>query len=225
MDQQQLRRIQAISSHLTANSELEACPTSATSLPELAIRAQTQRNALNTKTLKGLEELKTLIGKDIGISDYLKITQDRVNDFAAATGDFQWIHVDPERAKEESPFGGPIAHGFLTLSLAPMFAEEIMPNVEGVKYGVNMGFNKVRFLSPVPIGAKVRCKFTLQDLQEVTGGAQAVIKLTFEVEDSQKPAAICEWLIRYYSATSYKYNQYSTTSQRWLLCAELSGNY
>ncbi|GAM23029.1 hypothetical protein SAMD00019534_062040 [Acytostelium subglobosum LB1] len=200
MEKQQLRRIKVISSHLKESDrdQLDCNSTAAKSLHELVVRAQTQRNQKSTLSLKGLEELKTYVGKDIGITQYLKITQDRVNDFAEATGDFQWIHVDPERAAAESPFGGPIAHGFLTLSLAPMFAEEVMPNVEGVKYGVNYGFNKVRFLSPVPIGSNVRGKFNLQELTEVSGGAQAIIKLTFEIEGSNKPAAICEWIIRYY---------------------------
>ncbi|EGC39320.1 hypothetical protein DICPUDRAFT_93608 [Dictyostelium purpureum] len=173
MNPQQQRRVDSLTNHLCASSNesfyLSMNNTDA-SLRELVIRAQTQRNEKNSRTLKGLEELKTLVGKEIGTSSYFKITQDRVNSFAESTGDFQWIHIDPERATNESPFGGPIAHGFLTLSLAPMFAEEVMPNVEGIKYGVNYGFNKIRFLSPVPVGGNLRCKFELQELTSVSGG-------------------------------------------------------
>eukprot|EP01133_Synstelium_polycarpum_P002264 gene2264-2566_t len=172
---------------------------SAKSLPELTIRAQLQRNERQVgPVLQGLDGLKAMVGKEIGCSQYLKITQDRVNDFAESTGDFQWIHVDPERAAAESPFGGAIAHGFLTLSLAAMFAEEIMPKVEGIKYGVNYGFNKVRFLSPVVVGSSVRGKFLLHEFTEVAGGAQTVIRITFEIEGGAKPAAVCDWIVRYY---------------------------
>ncbi|EFA80462.1 MaoC-like dehydratase domain-containing protein [Heterostelium album PN500] len=198
MDKQQLRRIKVISQHLREEDGVVASNTTAAkSLSELVVRAQTQRNQKNTRTLKGLDELKTYVSKDLGVTQYLKITQDRINDFAEATGDFQWIHVDPKRAAD-SPFGGTIAHGFLTLSLAPMFAEEVMPNIEGIQYFINCGFNKVRFLSPVPVDCNLRCRFTLQELVENASGANAVIKLTFEIEDNPKPAAICEWIVRFY---------------------------
>ncbi|KYQ88214.1 hypothetical protein DLAC_11830 [Tieghemostelium lacteum] len=201
-----LKRIQTIVNQISPINdrnqyELSNNNTASIGLRELTIRAQTQRNEKSqpSKVLNGLEELKTFVGKEIGTSNYFKITQDRVNEFAEATGDFQWIHIDPERATQESPFGGPIAHGFLILSLAPMFADEIMPKVEGIKYGVNYGFNKIRFVSPVMVGANLRCKFELQELTEIAGGAQSVIKLTFETEGSSKPSAICEWIIRYYN--------------------------
>ncbi|KAF2075597.1 hypothetical protein CYY_003102 [Polysphondylium violaceum] len=201
MRQEQQRRIQSISDQLCSpptDGFLLSTNNTDAALRELVVRAQTQRNERNTRTLKGLEELKTFVGKEIGSSDWFKVTQDRVNAFADSTCDFQWIHIDPERAANESPFGGPIAHGFLTLSLAPMFAEEIMPKVEGVKYAVNYGFNKVRFLSPVPVGSNLKCTFVLQELQESSGSANAVVKMTFQVENAAKPACIAEWILKYY---------------------------
>ena len=108
-----------------------------------------------TTVINGIAGLRELVGTHLGYSDYMEITQERVNTFAEATGDHQWIHVDPERAQAESPFGGPIAHGYLTLSLGPVLAPQIM-RVEGVRMGVNYGAAKVRFPSPVPVGSKLR---------------------------------------------------------------------
>ncbi|MEY4128993.1 MAG: putative 3-hydroxyacyl-thioester dehydratase, partial [Actinomycetota bacterium] len=120
--------------------------------------------------IKSVDELKSLIGKHLGFSDYRTITQEQVNIFADATGDHQWIHIDVERAKA-GPFGGPIAHGYLTLSLGPVFLPQIF-GVEGVAMGVNYGTNKVRFPSPVPVGSNLRAGVKLLNVEDVTGGVQ-----------------------------------------------------
>jgi acyl dehydratase len=143
------------------------------------------------------DELKAKVGDHLGYSDWLEITQERVDQFADATGDHQWIHVDVERAKKESPFGGPIAHGYLTLSLLPLTLGKIV-RVEGFKMGVNYGLNKLRFPSPVPVGANLRAGATLKDLEEIPGGVQLTYEVTFEVEGKDKPAAVAEVLLRYY---------------------------
>lgn len=146
--------------------------------------------------LDGLDGLKAAVGQHLGYSDYLEITQDRVNQFAEATGDFQWIHVDPERAKT-GPFGGPIAHGYLTLSLAPVLLPEVMV-VKGVTMGVNYGCNKVRFPSPVPVGARLRMGAKLLAVDEIAGGAQMTIETTFECEGAPKPSCVAEVVYRNY---------------------------
>jgi acyl dehydratase len=150
-----------------------------------------------TTTIDGIAGLKELVGTHIGYSDHLEITQERVNTFAEATGDFQWIHVDPERAKAESPFGGPIAHGYLTLSLGPTLAPQIM-RVEGVRMAVNYGCEKVRFPSPVPVGSKVRLGAALDAVDDVPGGAQITMTFTYEVEGAEKPACVAQIVYRYY---------------------------
>ena len=149
------------------------------------------------KDIQGISGLSELVGTHLGYSDWLEITQERVNTFADATGDHQWIHVDPERAKD-GPFGGTIAHGYLTLSLGPMLAPQIM-SVTGVKMGVNYGANKVRFPSPVPVGAKVRLGAELKEVEDIPGGAQVSMTFTFEIEGSEKPAAVAEIIFRYYA--------------------------
>ena len=150
-----------------------------------------------TTIINGAADLQGYIGKHLGYSDWKEITQERVNQFAEATGDFQWIHVDVERAKA-GPFGGPIAHGFLTLSMAPALLKDVW-QINGIKMGVNYGLNKVRFPSPVPVGAKVRAGATLKEVTEVSGGAQQlVIEATFEVEGGDKPACVAELVLRYY---------------------------
>ena len=150
-----------------------------------------------TTVIQGIAGMKELVGTHIGYSDYMEITQERVNTFADATGDHQWIHVDPERAKAESPFGGPIAHGYLTLSLGPVLAPQIM-RVEGVKMGVNYGAGKVRFPSPVPVGAKLRLGAELTAVEDIPGGAQVYMTFTFECEGAAKPSCVSEIIFRYY---------------------------
>ena len=151
-----------------------------------------------TTTVQGIAGLKELVGQHIGYSDYLEITQERVNTFADATGDHQWIHVDPERAAAESPFGGAIAHGYLTLSLGPALMPTIMV-VEGIKMGVNYGAGKVRFPSPVPVGSKLRLGAMLDSVEDLpNSGAQVTMTFTFEVEDAPKPSCVAEIIFRYY---------------------------
>jgi acyl dehydratase len=147
-------------------------------------------------TIDGIDGLKACVGQHLGYSDYVEITQERVNLFAEATGDHQWIHVDVERATA-GPFGGPIAHGYLTLSLGPVLLPEIL-HVIGITMGVNYGTNKVRFPSPVPVGAKLRLGATLAGVEDVTGGAQLTIALVFEIEGAPKPACVAEVVYRYY---------------------------
>jgi acyl dehydratase len=142
--------------------------------------------------------MKVLVGQEIGVSDWHPVTQQEVNLFADATHDHQWIHVDPERCKRESPFGGPIAHGYYTLSLAPALLGEVL-RVEGVRMGVNYGINKMRLPSPVPVGARVRLRATLAGYEPFDGGASGTIGLVFEVEGQQKPACVAEVIYRYYA--------------------------
>jgi acyl dehydratase len=149
-----------------------------------------------TTTIDGIDGLKAAVGQHLGYSDYVEITQDQVNQFAEATGDHQWIHVDVERAKA-GPFGGPIAHGYLTLSLSPALLPQIL-RVTGVAMGVNYGANKVRFPSPVPVGSKLRLGASLLSVEDVTGGAQIAMELTFEVDGASKPSCVAEVLFRYY---------------------------
>lgn len=126
----------------------------------------------------------------------MEITQERVNQFADATGDHQWIHIDPERAAAESPYGATIAHGYLTLSLTNMFLPGLI-TVEQISMGINYGVNKIRFPAPVPVGSRIRVGAELSSVEEITGGVQAVITITVEVEDSPKPACVVESLTRY----------------------------
>jgi acyl dehydratase len=149
-----------------------------------------------TRTIDGIDGLKALVGEHLGYSSYIEITQEQVNTFADATGDHQWIHVDVERAKA-GPFGGPIAHGYLTLSLGPRLQPEIFA-VSGITMGVNYGANKVRFPSPVPVGAKLRLGATLVNVDDVPGGVQVTMEFVFEVEGAEKPACVAEVLLRFY---------------------------
>jgi acyl dehydratase len=151
-----------------------------------------------TTTVHGLAELKTLVGRDLGHSPWLEIDQSRVDTFADATDDRQWIHVDPERART-GPFGGTIAHGFLTLSLLiPLWSE--MLTVEGVSTRVNYGLNKVRFTTPVPVGSKIRAAATLVSVDDVPGnGVQAVIDFVVERDASDKPCCVAQAVHRYYA--------------------------
>ncbi|MGD6743312.1 MaoC family dehydratase [Streptomyces sp. BH106] len=151
-----------------------------------------------TLTVNGLAELKKLSGTDLGTSDWLEITQDRINTFADATGDHQWIHVDPERAAA-GPFGAPIAHGYLTLSLfIPLFTDLL--DVQGVTTKVNYGLNKVRFPSPVKAGSRIRLSARVASVEEVPGdGAQITIDGTIEIEGAPKPAAVLQSISRFYA--------------------------
>ncbi len=151
-----------------------------------------------TTIVQGIDGLRELQGQHLGYSDYIEITQEQVNLFAEATGDHQWIHVDVERAKRESPFGGPIAHGYLTLSLGPRLVPQVV-RVEGITMAVNYGCDKVRFPSPVPVGSKLRVGAELVDVADVAGGVQVKMRFTFEVEGAEKPACVSENLFRYFA--------------------------
>ena len=151
-----------------------------------------------TTTVEGIAGLRELVGQHLGHSEWMEITQERVNTFADATGDHQWIHVDPERAAAESPFGGPIAHGYLTLSLGPVLMPSILA-VTGVRMGVNYGCGKVRFPSPVPVGSRLRLGAQLDAVEDLPGdGAQVHMTFTYEVEGAAKQACIAEIIFRYY---------------------------
>jgi len=149
---------------------------------------------MTPRVLSGADELKAAVGQHLGYSEYIDITQDRVNQFADATGDHQWIHVDVERAKS-GPFGGPIAHGYLTLSLGPMLYPTVV-RVDGFSMGVNYGANKVRFPSPVPVGSRLRLGVKLLDVEDVSGGVQMTMEFTFECEGSSKPSCVAEIIFR-----------------------------
>ncbi len=148
------------------------------------------------RTISGLDELKLAEGDDLGTSDWHAVTQEAIDAFADVTGDHQWIHVDPERAKS-TPFGGTIAHGYYTLALAPMFNEQIF-GLQGFAFAVNYGLNKVRFPAPLPVGARVRMHTKLKSLEPVPGGAQVTIECTFEREGGDKPVCVAETLARVY---------------------------
>ncbi len=150
-----------------------------------------------TRMIEGIDGMKALVGEHLGYSPYVDITQEQVNTFAEATGDHQWIHVDVEKAKA-GPFGGPIAHGYLTLSLGPMLSPQIF-GVSGISMGVNYGAGKIRFPSPVPVGSKLRLGATLQSVEDVDGGAQVTMEFVFEVEGAPKPSCVAEVIFRYYA--------------------------
>lgn len=148
-------------------------------------------------TTATFDELTSLAGRDLGWTEWAQIAQDRVNTFADAVDDHQWIHTDPERAKD-GPFGGAIAHGFLTLSLATRFWSELL-ETEGVTTKVNYGLDKVRFISPVPVGSRVRMNAVIAEVEEVKGGGvQFTVDQTFEIEGSERPAVVARGLYRFY---------------------------
>jgi acyl dehydratase len=161
-----------------------------------------QRNIVRAKvpvmrTITGLDELKQAEGEELGVSDWHRITQADIDAFADVTGDHQWIHVDPERAKD-TPFGGTIAHGYFTLSLAPRFNEQIL-KMDGFAMAINYGLNKVRFPAPVPVDSQVRMRARLAELSEIAGGAQMIMELTFEREGGDKPVCVAESVVRVYT--------------------------
>jgi acyl dehydratase len=149
------------------------------------------------KRFETIDDLKSAVGTEVYVSDWLTITQDRVNLFAQATDDHQWIHVDVERAKRESPFGAPIAHGYLTLSLLAKFGVEAV-SITKKRTAVNYGLNKVRFVSPVLVGSKIRARGTLTSFDSIPGGAQIVWNVTVEIEGGDKPACVAESVSRLY---------------------------
>jgi acyl dehydratase len=141
--------------------------------------------------------LNTRVGEQIAVSSWLEVTQERINQFADATGDHQWIHVDPVRAAAELPSKTTIAHGFLTLSLLSTLIRDAI-KFSGLRMAINYGANRVRFVSPVPSGSKIRAVITLQSVEDVSGGLQVTWLATIERQGGDKPAAVAEWLVRYY---------------------------
>jgi|SRR5215472_12111225 acyl dehydratase len=148
----------------------------------------------NPRVINGLEELRSLAGQEVGASDWVTVTQEMIDRFADLTGDHQWIHIDVERAKRESRFGKTIAHGFLTVSLLPHMSRDTMDIRGDFKMRVNYGFNRLRFVSPVPAGARIRARFTAQKVTE----DEVTWLVTVDVEGSEKPALVAEWLGRFY---------------------------
>jgi acyl dehydratase len=153
--------------------------------------------------LESLESLKLHTGEELGVSDWLAVTQERVNAFAETTEDRQWIHIDPDRTKRESPYHATIAHGFLTLSLISHFMKQAV-ELRGLRMAINYGLNRVRFTSPVIVGTRIRARFTLQSLKDIAGGVEAIYNVAIESESAKneaaaKPCCVAEWVIRYYN--------------------------
>ncbi|WP_029111576.1 MaoC family dehydratase [Mycobacterium sp. URHD0025] len=147
------------------------------------------------KVFNGLDEFVAAKGSELGPTEWMEITQDRVNLFADATDDHQWIHVDPEKAAG-GPFGGTIAHGLLTLSLLPHFTHQLY-RVDNIAMAINYGYNKVRFITPVRVGSKVRARAAIADVAQLDGAVQATMTVTVEIEGSDKPAAVAESIVRF----------------------------
>jgi acyl dehydratase len=152
-------------------------------------------------TVVYLAQLGDLAGREVGVSDWLVIAQDRIDAFADATGDHQWIHVNPERAKTETPFGGTIAHGFLTLSLVSALVRDAVA-VEGTRLALNYGLNRVRFVSPVPSGSRIRARVALANVDAMADSIQAIWSVTIELDGGNKPAVVAEWIVRYYPGSA-----------------------
>ena len=167
-------------------------------LPEQSARRPVEciQEVVMATHVESMDAYKALVGTHLGYSDYVTVTQEQVNLFADATGDHQWIHVDPERAKT-SPFGGPIAHGYLTLSLIPVLMGQVV-RVEGVTMGVNYGTNKVRFPAPVPVGSEIRLGASVAEVEDIGGGIQVALDVTIEVKDAAKPSCVAQVVFRYY---------------------------
>ncbi len=145
-----------------------------------------------------LDELRSQAGKEIGVSNWHEVTQSQIDKFAQVTGDHQWIHIDQDRAKRESPYGTTIAHGFLTVSMLPTLIDEAVTIEGNFKMRVNYGFNRLRFTGAVPSGARIRARFTLSSIKDVEGGVELTWLTTVEVEGRDKPALVAEWLGRTY---------------------------
>jgi acyl dehydratase len=152
-----------------------------------------------TLKLESLQSLKDFVGREIATTGWLRMTQERISQFAEATGDRQWIHIDPERAQRESPYGATIAHGFLTLSMMSHFMREAIQLPGSVKRTINYGLNRVRFPAPVRAGEKVRARVRLQSCRELPDSTEAVFDIRVEAEGGEKPCCVAEWILRFYS--------------------------
>ncbi|MFZ3216577.1 MAG: MaoC family dehydratase [Candidatus Acidiferrales bacterium] len=148
--------------------------------------------------VKNPQSLKDMLGKEIGVTEWFRVTQDRIGLFAEATEDRQWIHLDGERAEKESPYGTTIAHGFLTLSLISHFVGQTIEIEGGVRLGVNYGLNRVRFPAALRSGNRIRGRVSLLDFRELPDSFEATFRVTIESEESEKPACVAEWIVRYY---------------------------
>jgi acyl dehydratase len=148
-------------------------------------------------TISGIDELRAKVGEELGVSEWHEVTQDAINAFADSTGDHQWIHVDPERAAQ-TPWGSTIAHGLYTLSLGPQFTFALF-TIEGFAFGLNYGYNKVRFPAPLPVDSRVRMRATLSSVDDVPGGVQLTITQTFERAGEEKPVCVAEAVSRMYT--------------------------
>jgi len=148
--------------------------------------------------VENLDALKDLIGREFAITEWFEVTQQRIQQFAEATEDRQWIHLDSDRAQKDSPYGTTIAHGFLTLSLLSRFSKQALQIRNGAGMIINYGLNRVRFSAPVPAGSNVRARFTLQSLKDVGNSSEAVFSVVIEVQNQLKPACLAEWVIRIY---------------------------
>lgn len=150
------------------------------------------------REFQSIDEARALLGQEVAVSDWLEVSQERINQFAEATGDHQWIHLDVERAKAESPYGTTIAHGFLTLSLLSCLMQSAVKFNVAAKMGINYGLNRVRFVSAVPAGSRIRGRVVLQNLEDFAGGHQFTWQITVEIDGAAKPACVAEWLTRMY---------------------------
>ncbi len=152
-----------------------------------------------TFVLKSMHSLKDQVGREIAVTDWLPVTQERIASFAEATEDRQWIHIDPERARRESPYGTTIAHGFLTLSLMSRLVKEAIQLPADVRRTINYGLNRVRFPAPVRAGEKIRARIRLQSCRDLPESVEAVFEVTIETPDAEKPCCVAEWILRYFS--------------------------
>jgi len=148
--------------------------------------------------LKSLQSLKEFVGREIAVTDWLTVTQERIQQFADATEDRQWIHVDPERARRESPYGATVAHGFLTLSLVSYFVRQAIQLPREVQRTINYGLNRVRFPAPVRAGENIRAHVHLKTYQELLDSVEAIFEITVEPQGSEKPCCVAEWILRYF---------------------------
>lgn len=153
---------------------------------------------MSTQVLKSLESLKELVGREIAVTSWLTMTQERIRQFAEATDDLQWIHLDAERARRESPYGSTIAHGFLTLSLLTHFLSEAIQPRSDVRHVINYGLNRVRFPAPVRSGAKLRARVRLETCRDLPDSVEAIFGVTVETDSSEKPCCVAEWIVRYF---------------------------
>jgi acyl dehydratase len=152
-----------------------------------------------TLVLESIQSLKDYVGREIAVTEWLTVSQERINQFADATGDHQWIHVDAERARRESPYGATIAHGFLTLSLMSHFLREAVRLPASVRQTINYGLNRVRFPAPVRAGEKIRARIRLRSCKKLPGSVEVIYEITVEAEGGEKPCCVAEWVVRYYA--------------------------